>query len=74
MRLEISNQEINMMEAENNVTVIISMKKEKNHIGCSYCCSGVTHNCNTKDNTKSNWCTAYSYCSHCPNNMTRECL
>ena len=34
--------------------------------------NGVTHIYNAKDNTKSNWCTAYYHCGLCPNKMTSE--
>ena len=34
--------------------------------------NGVTHNYNSKDNTRSYWCTAYFYCGPCPNKMTCE--
>ena len=34
--------------------------------------NGVTHNYNAKDNTKSNWCTAYFHCGPCPNKMTSK--
>ena len=31
-----------------------------------YSDNGVTHNYNAKDNTKSNWSTAYFHCGPCP--------
>ena len=38
-----------------------------------YSDNGVTHNYNAKDNTKSNWSTAYFHCNPCPNKMTSKC-
>ena len=37
-----------------------------------YSDNGVTHNYNAKDNTKSNWSTAYFHCGPCPNKMTSK--
>ena len=37
-----------------------------------YSNNGFTHDYNAKDNTKSNWCTAYFHCGPCPNKMTSE--
>ena len=37
-----------------------------------YSINVVTHNYNAKDNTKSNWSTAYFHCGPCPNKMTSK--
>ena len=37
-----------------------------------YSDNGVKHNYNAKDNTKSNWCTAYFHYAPCPNKMTSK--
>ena len=37
-----------------------------------YSDNDVTHNYNAKNNTKSNWSTAYFHCGPCPNKMTSK--
>ena len=37
-----------------------------------YSDNDVTHNYNAKDNTESNWSTAYFHCGPCPNEMTSK--
>ena len=37
-----------------------------------YSDNGVTRNYNAKDNTKSNWSTAYFHCGPCPIKMTSK--